>query len=50
MAKNMLYIVFNYFSESINRVCFDDFAVKGITEFRSLKRYRKLFGVCSTVG
>ena len=39
MAKNMFFIVFNNSFESINRVCFDHFAVKGITEFWSLKKY-----------
>ena len=55
MAKNMLFIVLNYFVfkgflKSINWVCFDDFAVKRIIEFRSLKKYRKCFNLCSTVG
>ena len=49
MAQNTVLIVFNYVFEGINRVCFNDFAVKGMTEFWSLKKYRKLFGVCSTV-
>ena len=54
-AKNMLFIVFSYFVfkgflKSINRVCFDDFAVERIVEFRSLKKYTKLFAVYSTVG
>ena len=46
MAKNMLFIVLNYFVlkgffKTINRVCFDDFAVKRIIEFRSLKKIKK---------
>ena len=48
MAKNMLFIVFNYFEfkgflKSISQVCFDDFAVKVINiESRSPTKIEKI--------
>ena len=43
----MFLVVFNYFVfkgflKSINRVCFDDFAVKRIIEFRFLKKIQTI--------
>ena len=42
MAKNVFFIAFKYFFESINRLCFDDFAVEEITELRSLEKIQKI--------